>query len=106
MIIKICTGSSCHLNGSYDVIQEFKDLLKKYDVEDIIELKASFCFNECINGVNVKCVPAGRNVVVARNAESFSFLYQEVLDGFGKNCCIGCACRYLRSSGPVCLWRC
>ena len=38
MIIKICTGSSCHLNGSYDVIQEFKGLLKKYDV-----------------GVNVKC---------------------------------------------------
>ena len=54
-IIKICTGSSCHLNGSYDVIQEFKSLLKKYDVEDLIELKASFCFNECINGVNVKC---------------------------------------------------
>jgi hypothetical protein len=37
------------------VIQEFKNLLKKYDVEDLIELKASFCFNECINGVNVKC---------------------------------------------------
>ena len=54
-MIKICTGSSCHLNGSYDVIQEFKRLLKKYDVEDLIELKASFCFNECINGVNVKC---------------------------------------------------
>jgi len=55
MIIRICTGSSCHLNGSYDVIQEFKDLLKKYDVEDLIELKASFCFGECVNGVNVKC---------------------------------------------------
>lgn len=55
LIIKICTGSSCHLNGSYDVIQEFMGLLKKYDVEDLIELKASFCFNECINGVNVKC---------------------------------------------------
>ncbi len=55
MVIKICTGSSCHLNGSYDVIQVFKDLLKKYDVEDLIELKLSFCFGECINGVNVKC---------------------------------------------------
>ncbi len=58
MVIKICTGSSCHLNGSYDVIQAFKDLLKKYDVEDLIELKASFCFNECVNGVNVKCETA------------------------------------------------
>ena len=55
LIIKICTGCSCHLNGSYDVIQEFKSLLKKYDVEDLIELKDSLCFNECINGVNVKC---------------------------------------------------
>lgn len=44
MIIKICTGSSCRLNGSYDVIQEFKGLLKKYDVEDLIELKADLSF--------------------------------------------------------------
>ena len=34
MNIKVCVGSSCHLKGSYEVIQALKDILKKYDVED------------------------------------------------------------------------
>ena len=28
MNIKVCVGSSCHLKGSYDVIQALKDILK------------------------------------------------------------------------------
>ena len=42
MNIKVCVGSSCHLKGSYEVIQALKDILKKYDVEDLVELQASF----------------------------------------------------------------
>ena len=37
MTIKVCVGSSCHLKGSYDVIEAFKTVLKKYDVEDVVE---------------------------------------------------------------------
>ena len=40
MNIKVCVGSSCHLKGSYEVIQALKDILKKYDVEDLVELQA------------------------------------------------------------------
>ena len=54
MIVKVCVGSSCHLKGSYDVIQELKDVIKKYDVEDLVELQASFCLGHCAKGVNVK----------------------------------------------------
>lgn len=54
MNIKVCVGSSCHLKGSYDVIQTLKDILKKYDVEDLVELQASFCLGHCAKGVNVK----------------------------------------------------
>ncbi len=53
MNIKVCVGSSCHLKGSYDVIQAMKDILKKYDVEDLVELQASFCLGHCAQGVNV-----------------------------------------------------
>ena len=35
MTIKVCVGSSCHLKGSYEVIEAFKEVLKKYDVEDL-----------------------------------------------------------------------
>lgn len=55
MTIKVCVGSSCHLKGSYDVIEAFKDVLKKYDVEDVVELQASFCLGHCAKGVTVSC---------------------------------------------------
>ncbi|MCR5589120.1 MAG: (2Fe-2S) ferredoxin domain-containing protein [Bacteroidales bacterium] len=55
MTIKVCVGSSCHLKGSYDVIEAFKEVLKKYDVEDLVELQASFCLGHCAKGVTVSC---------------------------------------------------
>ncbi|HJH61487.1 MAG TPA: (2Fe-2S) ferredoxin domain-containing protein [Bacteroidetes bacterium] len=54
MNIKVCVGSSCHLKGSYDVIEVFKEILKKYDVEDLVDLQASFCLGFCSQGVTVK----------------------------------------------------
>ena len=41
-------------NYSYDVIEEFKTCLKKYEVEDKIDLQASFCLGHCSEGVTVK----------------------------------------------------
>lgn len=37
------------------MIEAFKEVLKKYDVEDIIELQASFCLGHCALGVTVGC---------------------------------------------------
>lgn len=54
MVIRVCVGSSCHLKGSYDVIEEMKRVIKKYDVEDLVDLQASFCLGHCQNGVTVK----------------------------------------------------
>jgi NADH:ubiquinone oxidoreductase 24 kD subunit len=54
MVVKVCVGSSCHLKGSYEVIEAFKELLKKYDVEDLVDLQASFCLGFCSQGVTVK----------------------------------------------------
>lgn len=50
MNIKICVGSSCHLKGSYEVIDQMKKIAKKYDVEDLVELQASFCLGFCAEG--------------------------------------------------------
>lgn len=58
MIVKICIGSSCHLKGSYDVVQGMKEILKKYDVEELVELQASFCFGLCAEGVIMKAEEA------------------------------------------------
>lgn len=54
MILKVCVGSSCHLKGSYDVIETFKRLIAERGLGDRIELRACFCLNRCSDGVAVK----------------------------------------------------
>ena len=54
MNIYICVGSSCHLKGSYDIIQLMKDSLEKHGLEDKVELSAAFCLGRCTDGVSVK----------------------------------------------------
>lgn len=51
--ISVCVGSSCHLKGAYEVINEFKRLLEEYSLSDQIELKACFCLGECQAGVSI-----------------------------------------------------
>lgn len=54
MVLKVCVGSSCHLKGSYDVIEKFKECIKKYEAEGKIDLQASFCLGHCSEGVTIK----------------------------------------------------
>ncbi|MEG1527624.1 MAG: (2Fe-2S) ferredoxin domain-containing protein [Clostridia bacterium] len=54
MKLLVCVGSSCHLKGSYDVIQQMMKIIKKYGVEDQVDLQASFCLGNCANGVMLK----------------------------------------------------
>lgn len=52
--VYICVGSSCHLKGSYQILNIFQELIKKYKLEDKVEIKASFCLGHCTNGVAIK----------------------------------------------------
>ncbi len=54
MVIKVCVGSSCHLKGSYDVIQKLKEMIEVSGVKEKVELKASFCLGNCSNGVSMR----------------------------------------------------
>ncbi|AFK86557.1 MULTISPECIES: (2Fe-2S) ferredoxin domain-containing protein [Thermoanaerobacterium] len=54
MVITVCVGSSCHLKGSYDVINKLKEMIKNYGIEDKVELKADFCMGNCLRAVSVK----------------------------------------------------
>ena len=54
MRLSVCVGSSCHLKGSYEIIQTFKKEIAERHLEDKIELKASFCLGHCTSGVAVR----------------------------------------------------
>ena len=51
--LNVCIGSSCHLKGSYNVIQIFQKLIEEYGLHDNIEMKAQFCMKQCQKGVSV-----------------------------------------------------
>lgn len=52
--IEVCIGSACHLKGSYEVIEHFKNKIKENRLENDVELKAAFCLGNCVNSVSVK----------------------------------------------------
>lgn len=49
----ICIGSSCHLKGSRQIVEELQYLVKENHLEDKVELGGTFCMGNCVNGVNV-----------------------------------------------------
>ena len=51
--VKICVGSSCHLKGAPAVVEEFKRIIEEKNLKEKINLKASFCQNNCTQGVNI-----------------------------------------------------
>jgi NADH:ubiquinone oxidoreductase subunit E len=52
--IYICVGSSCHLKGSYYIINTLESLIKEYNLKDKVEINASFCLGQCTKGVAMK----------------------------------------------------
>lgn len=51
--LNVCIGSSCHLKGSYNVIQVFQQLVENMKLHDQVEMKAQFCMKQCQKGVSV-----------------------------------------------------
>lgn len=51
--IKVCVGSSCHVRGSYNVLQGFQQIVEEEQLHDKIEIKAAFCVKNCQAGVSI-----------------------------------------------------
>ena len=53
MKITVGIGSSCHLKGSRQVVEQLQNLIAKNDLGDKVELGATFCLGKCQQGVCV-----------------------------------------------------
>ncbi|MDD3243716.1 MAG: NAD(P)H-dependent oxidoreductase subunit E [Eubacteriales bacterium] len=53
MKVTICIGSSCHLKGSRQVVEELQNLVEQRRLGDQVELAGAFCMGNCQNGVCV-----------------------------------------------------
>lgn len=53
MKITICVGSSCHLKGSRQVVQQLQNYIEQHCLQDDVELSGAFCMGNCTRGVSV-----------------------------------------------------
>lgn len=52
--ISVCISTSCHLKGSYNIIQTFQQLIEENSLHDTVDVRSSFCMDRCeLPGVKV-----------------------------------------------------
>ena len=53
MKITVCIGSSCHLKGSRQIVEELQYLIAQNNLQDAVDLGGTFCMGNCQKGVCV-----------------------------------------------------
>ena len=53
MKVTVCIGSSCHIKGSRQVVEQLQYLIAENSLGDKVELGGTFCMGKCQQGVCV-----------------------------------------------------
>jgi len=53
MKITVCIGSSCHIKGSRQVVEQLQKLVEENNLREKVELGGTFCMGKCQKGVCV-----------------------------------------------------
>ncbi len=84
VIIQVCVGSSCHLKGSYDIVELIQKKIASDNLENEIVLTGSFCLGKC-NRVGVT-VMVDDEIHIGITTENFyEFWNEKVLPAVMKN---------------------
>lgn len=70
MKITVCIGSSCHLKGSRQVVEQLQNLIAQNNLGDQVEIGGTFCMGKCQQGVCVT-VNDSFHSVTPENVEEF-----------------------------------
>ena len=73
MKVTVCIGSSCHIKGSRQVVEQLQNLIAEHDLKDKVELGGTFCMGKCQEGV---CVTVD---------DRFFSVSPDTVDGFFEN---------------------
>ncbi|MDR1569248.1 MAG: NAD(P)H-dependent oxidoreductase subunit E [Oscillospiraceae bacterium] len=76
MKVTVCIGSSCHLKGSRQVVEELQYLISESNLKDRIELSGTFCMGNCQNGV---CVTVNEQLFSVQPSSAKGFFEREIL---------------------------
>ena len=78
MKITVCIGSSCHIKGSRQVVEQLQYRIGEANLGDQVELAGTFCMGRCQEGVCVT-VDGEFHSVSPENVDTF--FAQQVLAG-------------------------
>ena len=51
--VTVCIGSSCHIKGSRQVVEQLQKLIAENNIGDKVDLGGTFCLGHCQQGVCV-----------------------------------------------------
>ena len=51
--VTVCIGSSCHIKGSRQVVEQLQSLIAENNLGEKVELSGTFCMGKCQSGVCV-----------------------------------------------------
>ena len=76
MKITVCIGSSCHIKGSRQVVEQLQYLISENKLGDKVELGGTFCMGTCQQGV---CVTVDDNFYSVTPETVDEFFSKEVI---------------------------
>lgn len=53
MKVTVCIGSSCHIKGSRQVVEQLQQLIADNGLKEKVDLGGTFCMGKCQQGVCV-----------------------------------------------------
>ena len=76
--ITICVGSACHVKGSHHVIDRLGELIEEHGLGDEVELKASFCMDQCKG--NIGTIIDGKMIDDMKSDNVDEIFHREILE--------------------------
>ncbi len=79
--IKVCIGSSCHIQGSRQIVEDLQTLIAEKNLSDKIDLGGSLCMGKCEAGV---CVTVDDELYSVSPETTKEFFEKHVLSRIAK----------------------
>ena len=70
--ITVCIGSSCHIKGSRQVVEQLQYLIAENNLGEKVELGGTFCMGKCQQGVCVTVNDSFHSVTPENVADFFT----------------------------------
>ncbi len=77
IFVEVCVGSSCHLKGAPEIVEQLQRRIAEEKLEDDIILSGSFCTGRC-NRVGVT-ITVGDDVYTGITPETFSDFWRDTI---------------------------